>query len=230
MENTESKLDGMESSKSKSDDHFMHGWHETNTRTTWATRCVEKWVIMTTQTKHELTRRQRAHSLVKCRVSCAWCWSWFSRCHWCRTSYRSVSPRQRNSKFFFFMVKSNCVLSSSTQTVPIILACCSSRKRVLWGVVLTDDVCLSFTLAHPPCIEELRLYGMREIRSFLFTNCPLVCLHASIFLPLTTGTRLDCLHTNQHSRTNSSKTIWASCDSTRPSLSMDQMGVHHRKM
>ena len=59
---------------------------------------------------------------------------------------------------------------------------------------------------------------MREIMSSLFTNCPLVCLHASIFLPLTTGTRLDCLHTNQHSQTKSSKTIWADCDSTRLSL------------
>ena len=25
-----------------------------------------------------------------CRVSCALCWSWFSRCHWCRTSHRSA--------------------------------------------------------------------------------------------------------------------------------------------
>ena len=25
-----------------------------------------------------------------CRVSCALCWSWFSRCHWCRTSHRST--------------------------------------------------------------------------------------------------------------------------------------------
>ena len=25
-----------------------------------------------------------------CRVSCALCWSWFSRCHWCRSSDRSV--------------------------------------------------------------------------------------------------------------------------------------------
>ena len=62
---SERKLDGMESSKSKSDDHFMHGWHETNTRTTWATQCVVWWVSMTTQTQNEPTRRQRAHSLVK---------------------------------------------------------------------------------------------------------------------------------------------------------------------
>ena len=45
----EKKLDGMESSKSKSDAHFMHGWDETNTRTTWATRCGVQ--IMTTSTK-----------------------------------------------------------------------------------------------------------------------------------------------------------------------------------
>ena len=50
---------------------------------------------MRTQSQHELTRKLRAHSLVKCRVSCALCWSWFSRCHWCRTSHRSVSPRTR---------------------------------------------------------------------------------------------------------------------------------------
>ena len=48
---------------------------------------------------HELTRRPRAHSLVRCRVSCALCWSWLSRRHWCRTFCRSVSPRIRNSKF-----------------------------------------------------------------------------------------------------------------------------------
>ena len=32
------------------------------------------------------------------------------------------------------------------------------------------------------------------------------------------GNRLDCLHTNQHSETQSKKRIWADCDSTRPSL------------
>ena len=48
---------------------------------------------------HELTRRLRAHSLVRCRVSCPLCWSWLSRRHWCRTPCRSVSPRIRNSKF-----------------------------------------------------------------------------------------------------------------------------------
>ena len=46
-----------------------------NTRTTWATRCGVQWVKMTTQD------------------------SWLSRRHWCRTSYRSVSPRIRNSMF-----------------------------------------------------------------------------------------------------------------------------------
>ena len=59
---------------------------------------------------------------------------------------------------------------------------------------------------------------MREIMSFLFTYCLLVYLHASIFLPLTTGNRLDCLHTNHHSQTQSKKRIWADCDSTRRSL------------
>ena len=50
------------------------------------------------------TRRQRAHSLVRCLVSCALCWSWLSRRHWCRTSYRAVSPRMRNSKFLLNVV------------------------------------------------------------------------------------------------------------------------------
>ena len=38
----------------------------------------------------KLTRRPRAHSLIRCRVSCALWWSWLSRRHWCRTSHRSV--------------------------------------------------------------------------------------------------------------------------------------------
>ena len=54
-----------------------------------------EWVWL----QHELTRRLREHSLFKCRVWCALCWSWFLRRHWCRTSCRSVSPRKRNSKF-----------------------------------------------------------------------------------------------------------------------------------
>ena len=65
MENKESrKLDGMESSKSKSDAHFMHGWDKKkkNTpRTTWATRCGVQWVSMTTQTQHELTTEDYVH-------------------------------------------------------------------------------------------------------------------------------------------------------------------------
>ena len=51
------------------------------------------WTRLTTLCAHS-----RVHH-VKCRVSCALCWSWFSRCHWCQTSHRSVSPRIRNSKF-----------------------------------------------------------------------------------------------------------------------------------
>ena len=66
--------------------------------------------------QHELTRRLRAHSLVRCRVSCALCWSWLSRRHWCWTSYRAVSPRIRNPSFlldvvvrlFLVIVNSNC--------------------------------------------------------------------------------------------------------------------------
>ena len=70
---------------------------DTNANTqTWAIRCVcnvWRW------RQHEQKRRPRAHSLVKCRVSCALCWSCLSRRHRCRTSGRSVSPRKRNSKF-----------------------------------------------------------------------------------------------------------------------------------
>ena len=35
---------------------------------------------------------------------CALCWSWLSRRHWCRTYYRSVSPRVRNSKFNYCLL------------------------------------------------------------------------------------------------------------------------------
>ena len=110
-----------------------------NTRTTWATRCGVQWVKMTTQDGTKLTKILRAHSLVKCRVSCALCWSWLSRRHWCRTSYRSVSPRIRNSKFSSWCYSPNFILSSSTQTVAIIIACCTSRKRVRRGVVFTPS-------------------------------------------------------------------------------------------
>ena len=77
-------------------------------------------------------------------VSCASCWrfsgSWFSRCHWCRTSHRSTSFHhayailQVQSSFFWI------VLSSSTQSVSQTLAHFTSRKRVFWGVDFTPSV------------------------------------------------------------------------------------------
>ena len=107
-----------------------------DTRTTWATRCGVQWVKMTTQDWTKLTRRLRAHSLVRCRVSCALCWSWLSGRHWCRTSCRSVHHAYV-IQVFFLVWKSDFILSSSMQTVAIIIACCTSRKRVIWGVVFT---------------------------------------------------------------------------------------------
>ena len=59
-----------------------------------------------------------------CQCSCALCGrcsgSWWSRCHWCRASCRSVSPRIRNTKcrvlsflMLQFMLQSDCILWSS---------------------------------------------------------------------------------------------------------------------
>ena len=58
-------------------------------------------------------KRLRAHSLVKCRISCVLCWSWLSRCHWFRTSCRSVSPRIRNPSFLHVVVRLYLVIVSS---------------------------------------------------------------------------------------------------------------------
>ena len=62
---------------------------------------------------NKTTRRLRAHSLVRCRVSCALCWSWLSRRHWCRTLYRSVSPRVRNPSFLHVVVRLYLVIVNS---------------------------------------------------------------------------------------------------------------------
>ena len=47
-ENEKKKLDGMENSKSKSDAHCMHGWHESRAQLELVPRCAVQ--IMTTRT------------------------------------------------------------------------------------------------------------------------------------------------------------------------------------
>ena len=71
-----------------------------------------------------------------CWVSCASCLSWLSRCHWCRTSHRSVSPRTRNSKYKVLLdvavrlcpviVNSNCIPNSGIFHIAktCLLMCC----------------------------------------------------------------------------------------------------------
>ena len=60
-------------------------------------RCLLSWNTVRLQQQpgilhpYELTRRLRAHSLVKCRVSCALCWSCFLRRHWCNSGILPVS-------------------------------------------------------------------------------------------------------------------------------------------
>ena len=93
------KLDGMENSKSKSDDYAWMRRVQTRGQLEPRDLVCNEW-RWRRKTEHELTKRLRAHSLVKCRVSCALCWSWMSRRHWCRTFYRAVSLRMRNSKLY----------------------------------------------------------------------------------------------------------------------------------
>ena len=125
----------MESSKSKSDAHYMHGWRETRAQLETRDVVCNEWRWR----QHELTRRLRAHSLVRCRISCALCGSWLPRRHWCRPLFRSVSPRVRNPSFFL-KLQSDFISSSSIHTVAKIIACCTSRKRVIWGVVFTQII------------------------------------------------------------------------------------------
>ena len=88
--------------------HSMHGWDETNTRTSWAVRCVcKEWVW------------QRSPSVSRhCRASCALCWTWFSRCHWCRTSHRSAR-RFFKCQLHFTTHKQFHVQSSFLQNVAV---------------------------------------------------------------------------------------------------------------
>ena len=70
----------------RGNDHFMHGWDETNTRTSWATRCVQRMSVAI-KTEQRL-RRLTTTSTFTC--SCCpsyWCFSGsrFSSCHWCWT-------------------------------------------------------------------------------------------------------------------------------------------------
>ena len=52
-----------------------------------------------------------------CRVSCALCWSWFSRCHWSRTSRRSARKFKTSTSFHHAYTIPNTKLFSS--------GCCS---------------------------------------------------------------------------------------------------------
>ena len=134
------KWNGMESSKSKSDANFMHGWDETRGQLK-PNDVVVQWVNMTTQDWPKLTRRLRAHSLVRCRVSCALCWSWMSRCHWCRTSKSAVSPRIRNPSFFHVVVRLHLVIVNSNCSHNYCLL--HIAKRVNWGVIFAPSVAYS---------------------------------------------------------------------------------------
>ena len=83
----------------------MHGWDETNTRTSWAMSCVQEMSVATES--EQGLRRLTTTRTFTCSpsvarhfpVSCASCWcfsgSWFSRCHWCRTPHLSAGS------FFF---------------------------------------------------------------------------------------------------------------------------------
>ena len=101
MNEEKRKLDGMESSKSKSNAHCMHGGDERRAQVKLEPRCGLQ--IMTTRTwlLDYAHMRSPVHQFT-CWGSCALrgrcSGSWWSRCHWCRASCRSVSPRIRNTK------------------------------------------------------------------------------------------------------------------------------------
>ena len=90
------------------------------------------------QTEHELTRRLRAQSLLKCDVSCALCLSWLSRRHWCRTFYRSVSPRIHNSTFSSWCCSPIVSCHRQLNLYPKLLHNFTSPTRVFWSVVFTE--------------------------------------------------------------------------------------------
>ena len=79
--------------------------------------------------------------------------SWWSRCHWCRASCRSVSPRRRNTKsrvLSFWILKSTYALVVRLYSVIVNficsqIVCCTlfaSRKRVILGGLYTRKVCV----------------------------------------------------------------------------------------
>ena len=132
---------------------------------------------MTTQTQHGLTRRLRAHSLVRCRVSCALCWSWFSRCHWCRTCHRSVSPRIRNSKFLLdvevrlclVIVNSDCSHNSCMLHIPKTgpLRCCPYK---IWTILRARSCLVVWTFAQSRPLTHLYFSGPWSC-FFFFESC-----------------------------------------------------------
>ena len=69
------------------------------------------------------------HSRVEVHVRCvegAMYGSWWSRCHWCRASCRSVSPRRRNTKcrvLSFWILQSNCALVVRLYSVIVNFIC-----------------------------------------------------------------------------------------------------------
>ena len=71
----------------------------------------------------------RVHQFT-CWGSCALCGrcsgSWWSRCHWCRASCRSVSPRIRNTKcrvLSFWILQPNCALVVRLYSVIVNFSC-----------------------------------------------------------------------------------------------------------
>ena len=71
----------------KGNAHFMHGWDDTNTRTSWSIRCVQGMSV-TRETERRLRGRKSTRTFTcsssvtrHCWVSCTLCWSSFARCH-----------------------------------------------------------------------------------------------------------------------------------------------------
>ena len=128
MNEEKRKLDGMESSKSKRNAHCMYGHEMTSTSQTWATM----WCA--NHDDKNLTTGLCAHGITRasftCWVPCALCGrcsgSWWSRCHWCRASCRSVSPRVRNTKYrvlSFWILLSNYALVVRLYSVIVNFIC-----------------------------------------------------------------------------------------------------------
>ena len=143
-------------SQNKRSLHAWMRWHKHSDILSHA-MCAKHECDSRNRTKKHKTNTSRAFTCSPnvsrhCRVSCALCWSWFSRLSLVSDVspfskmilyVNLISPRLRNSKYkilFFWMLQSDIVLSSSTHTVYQILACFTSRKRVLRSVVFTPPV------------------------------------------------------------------------------------------